>query len=65
MPTLDPIVLSVEMTDQGYWRVTWSLRAGLRLAVVACKVGIGRSEAVEVTAEALPAYVALVEGYSL
>jgi hypothetical protein len=62
---LDPLVLSAEMTDQGYWRVTWSLRPGLRLEVTATKVGISRSDAVEATAEVVSTYAARVKGHSL
>jgi hypothetical protein len=62
---LSPIVLSAEMTDQGYWRVTWSLRAGLRLEVTATRVGISRSDAVEATAEVVRIYAAQQRGYNL
>jgi len=51
------IVLSVEMTDQGYWLVTWSLRAGLRLPIVACRVGISRSEAIADTTPVAAGYL--------
>lgn len=54
----EPIPLSAEMTDQGYWRVTWSIRPGLRLPVTACRVGISRSEAIEDTAIVAGAYAA-------
>lgn len=50
-----PIPLTVEMDDQGYWVVTWSLRAGLRAAVTCARVGISRSEAIDLTRLALPA----------
>lgn len=50
-----PIPLSAEMDDQGYWVVTWSLRAGLRAPVTCAKVGITRSEAIDLTRAALPA----------
>ena len=49
------IPLKTEMTDQGYWRVTWSVRPGLCLPVTCCKVGISRSEALEATAVTLAA----------
>lgn len=47
MKSRDLILLSAEMTDQGYWLVTWSLRAGLRLPITCTKVGISRSGAIE------------------
>lgn len=47
----EPIALSAEMADTGYWRVIWSVAPGLRAAVYACKVGISRSEAIQATAE--------------
>ncbi len=54
MARYEPIVLSCEMGDQGYWLVTWSVAPGLRAAVTACRVGISRSEAIEATRQALP-----------
>lgn len=56
----EPIALDAEMSDQGYWRVTWSVAPGLRAAVYACKVGISRSEAIEATAEVAGALAAEV-----
>lgn len=50
----DPIPLDVEMDDQGYWVVTWSLRPGLRAPVTCARVGITRSEAIDLTRAALP-----------
>lgn len=50
-----PIPLSVIMDDLGYWVVTWSLRAGLRVEVTCARVGISRSEAIDLTRLALPA----------
>lgn len=61
MASDSPIVLSVEMTDQGYWRVTWSLRPGLRLPVTACRVGISRLQAIEATTPVALAYAARQE----
>lgn len=42
----NPIVLSVEMNQYGYWVVVWSAEPGYRLAVTCARVGISRSEAV-------------------
>lgn len=47
----EPIALSADMADTGYWRVTWSVAPGLRAAIYACRVGISRSEAIQATAE--------------
>lgn len=47
----EPIVLSADMSDQGYWLVTWSVAPGLRAFIYACRVGISRSEAIADTAE--------------
>lgn len=41
----NPIVLSCEMNQYGYWVVTWSAEPGYRLAVTCARVGISRSEA--------------------
>ena len=42
----NPIVLSTEMNQYGYWVVTVSAAPGYRLAVTCARVGISRSEAV-------------------
>lgn len=42
----NPIVLSCEMNQYGYWVVTWSAEPGYRLSVTCARVGISRPEAV-------------------
>ena len=54
MGRYEPIALSAEMGDYGYWVVTWSVAPGYRVPVTCARVGISRSEAVELTRTALP-----------
>jgi len=50
----DPVFLSAEMTDQGYWRVTFSVAPGLRLPVTLTRIGITRSEAIALAQSIIP-----------
>lgn len=43
----EPIVISVEMSQYGYWIVTLSIKPGLRMPVMICKVGITTKDAVQ------------------
>lgn len=49
----NPIPLSCEMNEYGYWVVVWSAEPGYRLAVTCARVGISRSEAVRDSAVTL------------
>lgn len=49
----EPVLLSAEMNDLGYWVVTWSVAPGLRLPVTCTRVGISRSEAISDASAAL------------
>lgn len=49
----NPIPLSCDMNDYGYWVVVWSAAPGYRLAVTCARVGISRSEAVQDSAVTL------------
>lgn len=42
----EPILVSVEMNQYGYWTVTWSPEPALRFPVTVCQTGISREEAV-------------------
>lgn len=42
----DAIMLRVEMSDYGYWRVTYSVAPGVYLPVTVCENGITSAEAV-------------------
>lgn len=43
----EPIVISVEMSQYGYWIVTLSIKPGLRMPVMICRVGITSTQAAD------------------
>jgi hypothetical protein len=45
MPDYAPIALDVTMSQYGYWVVTYSIKPGLRMSVMICKIGITQQEA--------------------
>lgn len=50
-----PILVSVRMSDYGYWVVTWSPAPALRMSTMVCKVGISEAEAITLAGVALVA----------
>lgn len=53
MPGYEALVSKVEMSQYGYWVVTWSVEPGKQMAVMVCKVGITREQAIEAAAGTL------------
>lgn len=43
----DPIVIDVTMSQYGYWVVTVSVSPGLRMRIMASRVGITQQEAAD------------------
>lgn len=43
----EPIVISVEMSQYGYWIVTLSIEPGLHMPVMICRVGITSTQAAD------------------
>lgn len=57
-PACEPLIISAEMSQYGYWVVTVSVEPGLRLSIMICRVGITQQQARELACQVTPAYPA-------